>query len=327
MDKISVIIPIYNSSNYLHQCIDSVLEQNYVDFEVLLINDGSTDNSGNICDEYAEKDSRIRVFHKKNGGVSSARNLGLDNAKGVWITFIDSDDYIEQNFFDSINTITPTVDIIFTGIDKYDDEQRISSLRFENKTLTIEEFFENYFLFPHFAGPVGKFFKKQIIEQYHIRFDERLQNGEDGLFNFHYLVKIQYLTFESTPIYIYENRDNSLSKREISVEDAELLYQSLLQVMENNGFKEEIISRNLSYVISIFFFAILKSKYDFKIKSTMITNLSNRFKSRVIRHLQGSQYTRFLGFLVKYNQYKLIVAVANVRILLFKEIKNNEETL
>ena len=318
MDKISVIIPIYNSSNYLHQCIDSVLKQHYEDFEVLLINDGSKDNSGIICDEYAAKDTRIRVFHKQNGGVSSARNLGLDYAKGTWITFIDSDDFIEQNFFDSVNIITLIADVIFTGIDKYYDNQRTSSLRFENKTLVIEDFFENYFLFPHFAGPVGKFFKKQIIEKHHIRFDERLQNGEDGLFNFHYLVKIQYVTLESTPIYIYQNRDNSLSKREIPVEDAELLYQSLLQVMENNGFKEEIISRNLSYVISIFFFAILKSKYDFKTKTTMITNLSNRFKSRVIRHLQGSQYTRVLGFLVKYNQYKLIVAVANFRILLFK---------
>src|SRR5690606_22590995 len=97
MPKVSVIIPVYNTENYLRECLDSILAQTFTDFEVLLINDGSTDSSGKICDEYAEKDSRIKVFHKENGGVSSARNLGLDNAKGEWICFVDSDDEILQD--------------------------------------------------------------------------------------------------------------------------------------------------------------------------------------------------------------------------------------
>lgn len=86
---ISIIVPIYNAALYLHRCIDSILAQRYADFELLLIDDGSVDGSGFICDEYAAKDSRVRVCHKQNGGVSSARNLGLDNACGEWITFID----------------------------------------------------------------------------------------------------------------------------------------------------------------------------------------------------------------------------------------------
>ena len=93
---ISVIIPVYNTEMYLRRCIDSVLAQTYQDFELLLIDDGSKDSSGAICDEYAAKDARVRVFHKENGGVSSARNLGLDNARGEWVTFVDSDDYIEK---------------------------------------------------------------------------------------------------------------------------------------------------------------------------------------------------------------------------------------
>ena len=101
--KISVIIPVYNTEKFLHRCIDSILTQTYTDFELLLIDDGSKDSSGSICDEYAEKDSRVRVFHKENGGVSSARNLGLDNAWGEWITFVDSDDYIEENFLKSFD--------------------------------------------------------------------------------------------------------------------------------------------------------------------------------------------------------------------------------
>lgn len=95
--RISVIVPVYNAEKWLRRCVDSILAQTFTDFEVLLIDDGSTDGSGAICDEYAIQDQRVRVFHKPNGGVSSARNLGLDSAQGEWMTFADSDDYIESN--------------------------------------------------------------------------------------------------------------------------------------------------------------------------------------------------------------------------------------
>ena len=101
--KISVIIPVYNAEKTLHRCGDRILFQTFSDFEVLLIDDGCKDNSGKICDEYAKKDSRVKVIHKVNGGVSSARNMGLDNAKGEWITFIDADDYIASDFLSAIN--------------------------------------------------------------------------------------------------------------------------------------------------------------------------------------------------------------------------------
>ena len=102
MPKISVIVPVYNTEKYLHRCIDSILAQTFEDFELLLIDDGSKDNSGAICDEYAARDSRVRVFHKENGGVSSARNLGLDNAVGEWIAWVDSDDYIAPNMYECL---------------------------------------------------------------------------------------------------------------------------------------------------------------------------------------------------------------------------------
>ena len=97
---ISIIVPVYNTEQYLRRCIDSVLAQTYQDFELLLIDDGSKDSSGAICDEYAAQDTRVRVFHKANGGVSSARNVGLDHARGEWITFVDSDDEVKPNWLD-----------------------------------------------------------------------------------------------------------------------------------------------------------------------------------------------------------------------------------
>ena len=102
MPEISIIVPVYKVEKYLRHCVDSILAQTFTDFELLLIDDGSPDNSGAICDEYAEKDNRVRVFHKENGGVSSARNLGLDNARGTYIMFCDSDDYVADNWAEKL---------------------------------------------------------------------------------------------------------------------------------------------------------------------------------------------------------------------------------
>ena len=119
---VSVIVPIYNSEKYLKRCVDSILSQTFSDFELLLVDDGSTDGSGSICDEYSVKDSRVRVFHKENGGVSSARNLGLDNARGEWITFVDSDDYLEESFlaelsvFEDVDWVVSVVSFVIIGV-------------------------------------------------------------------------------------------------------------------------------------------------------------------------------------------------------------------
>ena len=104
---ISVIVPVYNVENYIRECLDSILAQTFIDFELILVNDGSTDHSGRICEEYKEKDSRIKVFHKENGGLSSARNKGIEEAKGEFICFVDSDDTIRGDYLEILyNTIS-----------------------------------------------------------------------------------------------------------------------------------------------------------------------------------------------------------------------------
>ena len=110
---ISVIVPVYNTEQYLHRCIDSVLAQTYKDFELLLIDDGSTDSSGAICDEYAAKDARVKVFHKENGGVSSARRIGVEQSHGEFIYFVDSDDAILPDTLEMMcNYMTNGVDVV-----------------------------------------------------------------------------------------------------------------------------------------------------------------------------------------------------------------------
>ena len=99
-DMVSIIVPIYNSEKYLHACLDSIVSQTYKNIEIILVNDGSIDKSGVICDEYSRKYNNIKVFHKENGGVSSARNLGIDNATGQYLAFVDPDDYIDANMYE-----------------------------------------------------------------------------------------------------------------------------------------------------------------------------------------------------------------------------------
>jgi glycosyltransferase involved in cell wall biosynthesis len=134
--QISIIVPVYNAENYLNRCVDSILTQTFTDFEIILVNDGSSDNSGAICDEYALKDNRIKVIHKRNGGVSSARNIGIENSIGKWITFIDADDYIEAGF---LNIPTEaTEDLLIQNYQYFNEKEYVKI--FKKKNISNSEF-------------------------------------------------------------------------------------------------------------------------------------------------------------------------------------------
>lgn len=174
--KISVIVPVYNGENYISRCIESILLQTFTDFELLLIDDGSKDNSGNICDKYALKDKRIKVFHKKNGGVSSARNLGLYHAKGEWVSFIDADDYIEQNYFPVDLLADESWDIIQiprSGGSNFHDYNKdiICANRYEVINFLHKNFYYECW---------GRFIKRKKLSEK--LFDETVKIGEDLLF-------------------------------------------------------------------------------------------------------------------------------------------------
>lgn len=214
----SIIIPIYNAETTIKHCIDSILKQEYRDFELLLVNDGSTDNSKNICDEYAQKDSRIKVFHKPNGGVSSTRNLGIKNAIGEWITFIDADDYIEEDYFCPI----PQDDysLIITNwkptlADNYIEYLIPSEIT--NKKQIIE-FINNNLQLDIIRCPWAKFFKKSIIIDNNILFDERFKIGEDTLFVMTYLYYCKKILIKDGGAYRYYQRPSEESNQRYQLE-------------------------------------------------------------------------------------------------------------
>ena len=161
--KISIICPVYNVEKYLPRCIDSILSQSFKDFELLLVDDGSLDNSGNICDEYANNDDRIRVFHKKNGGVSSARNFGLKHACGEWISFVDTDDWVDSDFLEPISSNIESVELIHQGLKKEFPDNSVKIVRpsqqgiFETKTLFSTKMWSSFCW--------SYFFKKDIIDK------------------------------------------------------------------------------------------------------------------------------------------------------------------
>lgn len=203
--KISVIVPLFNAEKYAKRCIESVLKQTYENFELILINDGSKDITGDICDDYAAKENRIKVIHKINGGVSSARNAGLDIAKGEWITFLDADDWIEPNFFKIIDDSSDnSVDWIFAQWRTVWNNGLSNEINDYEKEAEYKNWDDIKDIWDKIANkdicrcPWGKFFRRTIIEENKLRFDNTLKYGEDTVFNYQYLTKIKGLKLNNS---------------------------------------------------------------------------------------------------------------------------------
>jgi len=218
MPFISIIIPIYNTEPYLRRCLDSVLSQSFEDFELLLIDDGSRDASGTICDEYARKDKRIKVFHKANGGVSAARNVGLEHAKGEWIYFVDADDEVLPNGLQAlIGGISDDVDIVMGGLEKCDGQGNVLYEMEKGPDLLSKRdgILINYGASKVCAGNWGwmtiRFFRNTILQHNNIRFDDDVVYNEDELFVVRYLCACKGLThYVNTSVYRYYESTNSV---------------------------------------------------------------------------------------------------------------------
>lgn len=181
--QISVIVPVYNVEKYLSRCIDSILSQTFTDFELLLIDDGSADSSGKICDEFAMKDERIRVFHKENGGVASARQLGVDEAKGVYSIHADGDDWVEPNMLERmyLKIIETGADMVIT--DYFSDKDETSCQYIQQRiSKTVSADILNEILVGSLIGSLwNKLIRHSIYRDYKIRFVPNIDFCEDVL--------------------------------------------------------------------------------------------------------------------------------------------------
>lgn len=213
MPEISVIIPVFRVEKYIEKCIQSLLNQTFSDFEMILIDDGSDDCSGEICDQAAQKDSRIVVIHQKNSGVSAARNTGLQIAKGKYIVFTDSDDYVNKTYLENLMSAAPTSDYVAAGC--YIQKPDMSWEKWSNQEnkLTLNDIIQD----PTKIGkvPMGmvnaRRYKRSIIQDNAIRFDETIQRGEDVLFNVHYLNFCKEIEVVDVNDYYGCHRSNSVT--------------------------------------------------------------------------------------------------------------------
>lgn len=183
---ISIIIPAYNAAPYIAECLEQLKKQTFHNYELLMIDDGSTDDTAIVMKRYQIEDDRIRFIRKENGGVSSARNLGLDNAVGDWIAFIDADDTINDNYLTNlVKHVSDNVDIIIGGFCSFGTTNGIS-IRLKNGTYSMSELgkcLSEYMKSMTFGTSWGKLYRREIIEKGEIRFNERIRFNEDSLFN------------------------------------------------------------------------------------------------------------------------------------------------
>ena len=228
MPKISVIIPVYNNAVYLPQCLDSLLSQSFQDYECIIVDDGSNDGSDIICNDYQKKDSRLRVFHINNQGVSHARNFGIEKAKGEWISFIDSDDWIEPNYLSILYEHTDNdIDVIIGNMFFNFGEKQVTKVC--SKPLIRKKNFPSfplatlvpdcgrvdnlYVSMELMSSACNKLTRKSLLDKYQIRFNEQIFLNEDGLFHLNSYIKAKDFMIIDIPLYHYRIRSNSSNNR------------------------------------------------------------------------------------------------------------------
>lgn len=242
--QVSIIIPVYNVEKYLKKCVNSVLQQTLTNIEIILVDDGSTDNSGVLCDEYL-RDPRVHVIHKKNGGLSEARNAGVKAAKSDFIGFIDSDDYIKKDMYELLytNIIKENADISVCGIyDVYANGTKLSYAESDGRFVVNAKKAIELVLHGRNASvsAVNKLYKKNLLEKHPFLVGK---TSEDAHFIIPYLLEIQKAVFDMMPKYFYVHREGTITTRPFKKSDL-----SIVEAYENN---KSIIERHYPELIEV----------------------------------------------------------------------------
>ena len=220
---VSIIVPVYNAENTIPRCIESILNQEYSDFELLLVNDGSTDGSGAVCDAYAARDARVRVIHKENTGVSDTRNTALDQARGTYLQFLDSDDWITPDATSSLVRAAESAQCDLVVSDFY----RVVGERVSQKgdidddgVMTREEYAAHMMENPadfYYGVLWNKLYRRSIVEAHHRRMDPEISWCEDFMFNLEYIRYAETFRALQVPIYYYVKTKGSLANQSLTI--------------------------------------------------------------------------------------------------------------
>lgn len=292
-ELISIIVPVYNVEQYLDDCLISIINQTYKNLEIILIDDGSTDKSGKICDEYAKKDSRIIVIHKENGGVSSARNAGLRIAKGAYIGFVDPDDWIAEDMYE----------VLYSNAKKYDADVSVCKYKIvknrrkdnlnainlikHNKTIGLDAIKSMCYMLSsnkfYDCGPCNKLYKKEVVPY----FNQNISVAEDLLFNFEiYFRKENVSCWDDSEKYFYYYRSDSachsLNFTKAQLLEIDIWENMLFKISNSNNFKQ--IKPFVIYSMSkVIWASLFKLAYNFNAdnKKTYVL-LKQKYKKNLL---------------------------------------------
>lgn len=321
-DLISVIVPVYNVEKYLEQCVDSIINQTYTNLEIILVDDGSTDNSGKICDEYAAMDSRVKVVHKINAGVSAARNLGLETAKGKYITFVDSDDFIENMYCAQLlSFMRDDVSMVVLGLKglKSDGSLKVLSHRLKNGYYCFDELKDKIIDDGTASGftlhsSCSILYRKEVIERKALVFDPKIKYNEDGMFNTLYFMlskKVAYINYSIAP-YVYRNNSSSATHTidltsEVYKKNMQLIEEKLKTISSDfNNLSVQLKRRSVTLFLAEAAYAIKKKRvgYNDFIKLVKRYNVEENISTLCFPIMKKNKYIFFV--LLKLRFYLII---------------------
>lgn len=322
-EKISIVIPVYNATNYLEKCLDSVVNQTYANIEIILVDDGSTDDSGKICDTYAKKDLRIMVVHQDNSGVSSARNKGILKASGKYIAFIDADDMVHSNYIKCLVGNLNGDNLSVCQIKNFYDDIGFHDVTSDNGQIKLNknEFIE---LCPLYLlnTPCCKLYDLNVLRKNKILFDTKLSLGEDLLFNLDYLKYIDKIVITNQKLYYYRKDNNntlSTSYNPNMVDIQILLFDKYTEFFMNSKMSNHALGIFDSYRFSTLKIIIenefRNKRISFWLRYFNVRKLlnDNRFQSR-IKSIHYSK-NQFMCFLIRHKLiliYKIINKIKSI---------------
>ncbi|MCY7092463.1 glycosyltransferase [Streptococcus oralis] len=319
-EKISVIVPVYNVETYLERCVESILQQTYAHFELILINDGSTDSSGQICDHLASQYENIKVHHIENAGVSNARNMGIQLATGSWVTFIDSDDFVTQDYLATLASAVEGVNVgfviaplhhikngIVTDLPPHSGKTELWSTEETMKELlmtTRTSFF-----------PVAKLFKRDLLADE--KFNTNYHLAEDALFLTELLLKTRCsCVFIDKPVYYYDHREGSAttSVNQYVFDTIEVYQQIIAQVSQAfPNLKYELINRECWSYITVYDKIIFTSREEYQKEKAELRNWIVQHRHEIWKDAYFTTFRKvaILSLVISPWLYKKIVGLKN----------------
>ncbi len=329
MDKISIIVPVYNVEKFIGECIESILNQDHKDFELILVDDGSKDGSLAICQEYGKKDTRIKVFNKENGGVSSARNFGIEKASGKYLTFIDSDDFVSSNYCSLLlSRSKDEIGMVVLGLQKVYENGSVNTIshRIPAGEYSYDEMIDKIIDDGTLSGftihsSCAILFKRNIIINNQLRFKQDIKYNEDGLFNAEYFLRAKQNVFIDYQETVYSYRTNLESATKQVDLCGEKFIFSMFRVREELEKYKDIIGeknivaqikrREASIVLDKLIYLAKKNNLTAKGIRSLMANNDAKEGFGLLRKKKLGRGKRLMVGMLKLKAYKMVAIILN----------------